>query len=115
MTTIKFIADKLYGGYQPILDFYNENKPLGAEPLGRCLTAEGGFEIKLNPEELKQHLEHMPRFSTFTDYNDTVKQLRFTGDSKLTSGGYMGFNKEETELLFRALQHSLGADQVMYI
>jgi hypothetical protein len=50
-----------------------------------------------------------------SDYNDTVRQLRFTGESKLTSGGHIGFTPEETNLLFRALKHSLGENAVIMV
>lgn len=115
MSSIKFIAEKLYGGYQPILDYYNKNKPAEAEPLEKTSAVEGGFEIKLNKTELEKHLKQLEKWrgSTLRDYNDTVKQMRFTGNSELTSGGHVGFSKAETKLLFQALQHSLGADQVI--
>jgi len=109
---IKFIIDKLIGGYQPVLDYYNLNKPEGSLQLCRAGVAEGGFEIHLTEEEMKNIQEH----NYYCDYNSTVRQLRFGGSgSTLTSGYHMGFTREETLLLFKALESSLGVGQVILI
>ena len=104
MTTIKVLTDTLSGGYDPILTHYNANKPHGWNPLRRLKVYEGGFEIALNNES----------YTRPTDYNDMVKQLRWSRGC-LSSGGYIGFNCEETLLLFKALQHSLGEDKVIFV
>ena len=105
---IKFIIDRLKGGYQPVLDYYNLNKPEGSLQLCRAGVAEGGFEIHLTEEEMKNKRRG--------DYNSTVRQLRFGGSGDtLTSGFHMGFTKAETLLLFKALESSLGEGQVILI
>ena len=117
MSTIQILADKLYGGFEPVLTFYNYHKPADAMPLCEANIAELGFEILLNPTELNIHLEYI-RLRTggrLTNYNDTVKQLRISGNGFLTSGYYMGFSEEETELLFLALKHSLGENKVIMV
>jgi hypothetical protein len=103
MTTIKVLTDTLSGGYGPILEYYNTNKPHDWNPLRRLQVYEGGFEIALNES-----------YTRPTDYNDSVKQLRWSRGC-LSSGGYIGFNFEETFLLFKALQHSLGEDKVIFV
>ena len=115
MTTIQILADKLYGGFAPVLKFYNEHKPADAMPLCKAGTAELGFEIPLNPTELKDHLDYMRNRGRLTDYNDKVRQLRISGNGFLKSGFYMGFTKAETDILYQALKHSLGKDKVIMV
>ena len=111
MATIQVLVDTLSGGYEPILTYYNANKSEKWNPLRQLEVAEGGFEIELNAEELK----HSLKWSTaLTDRNDEVKQLRWN-HGRLSSCGYNGFNEEETELLFKSLQHSLGEDKVILV
>ena len=107
MTTIKVLTDTLSGGYGPILEYYNTNKSPGWNPLRRSQVYEGGFEIALNEKTNESYTRP-------TDYNDRVKQLRWSRGC-LRSGGYIGFNCEETLLLFKALQHSLGEDKVIFV
>lgn len=108
MATIQVLVDTLFGGYEPILTYYNANKSDKWNPLRQLEVAEGGFEIELNPEELKRQVKWS------TDRNDEVKQLRWN-HGRLSSCGYTGFNEEETELLFKSLQHSLGEDKVILV
>lgn len=117
---IKFIIDKLKGGYQPVLDYYNLNKPEGSARLCRADVGEGGFAIHLTEEEMKNIRKHDYYDDDYDDYNDdynsTVRQLRFGGfGSTLTSDYHMGFTREETLLLFKALESSLGVGQVILI
>ena len=111
MATIQVLTDILSGGYGPILTYYNTNKKEKWNPLRQLEVAEGGFEIELNPKELKKHLEWA---TTLTDRNNEVKQLRWN-HGRLSSCGYTGFNEKETELLFKALQHSLGEENVILL
>ena len=112
MSTIKVLTDTLKGGYAPIIKFYNENKPEDAMELRVLDRSEGGFELSLNMEQLKSQQDWHNRM--FLDDNDTIKQLRWSR-GRLESGCYIGFNEEETKLLFRALQHSLGAQNVVMV
>jgi hypothetical protein len=107
MTTIKVLIDTLPGGYGPIIEYYNANKPADWMPIAKAGVAEGGFEIKLNPDELAR------KMNWYSDYNDRVRQLRWS-DGKLLSNCYVGFTDEQTALLFQALQQSLG-DQVIML
>lgn len=111
-STIQILADKFYGGLEPIVRFYNENRPPNTEPLAVTRTCEPGFEVKLNPVELKEHLDWLKEKRSLTDYNDTVRQVRISGNGFLKSGYHMELKYEETELLYRALQHCLGEDKV---
>ena len=114
MTTIKVLTEKLTNGYKPILDYYNLNKPADRNPIKRLDRDGGGFEIALNKEELQKSREWSSRFCPLFDDNNAIKQLRWSLGT-LTSKGYIGFNKEETELLFKSLKHSLGDDQVLIV
>ena len=116
MTTIHFKVDKLSGGYEPVLKYYNANKPVGSQPLCEAKVAEGGFEIKLNAKELEHQKTYFKgRGGILSDYNNTVRQLRFAPGACLSSGYRAGFTQAETELLFLALQHSLGANSVLML
>ena len=115
MSTIKVLTNTLKGGYEPIITFYNENKPMDAMELRKLDRSEGGFELSLNAQQLASQREWSSRFSRFgLDDNETIKQLRWSR-GRLESGCYIGFNEEETALLFRALQHSLGAESVVMV
>ena len=106
MSTIHVLTEKLKGGYQPILDFYNQNKPAEWTELQEAGVCEGGFECDLPIDELV-----VMKMSRYSDKNNLVQQVRWS-QGKLLSMGYKGLGHEQTELLFRALQNSLGADQV---
>ena len=108
MTTIHVLTEKLKGGYKPILDFYNQNKPEEWTELKEAGVAEGGFECDLPIEELV-----VLRQSRYSDKNNLVQQVRWSR-GKLLSMGYIGLGYEQTQLLFRALQHSLGDDKVVW-
>ena len=110
MTTIHVLTDELPGGYKPIIDFYNQNKPSEWSELRKADVSEGGFECYLpnkNLEEIKKKLY-------LYDMNTLVQQVRWS-DGKLLSMGYIGLGYEQTQLLFKALQHILGADQVVMV
>ena len=115
MSTIQVLPETLKGGYKPICDYYNANKPADWAPLSKLQRAEGGFEIYLTQEELKSSLEWNKRMGILSDNNDCIRQLRWVGKGFLKSEFNIGFTKEQTELLFQALQHSLGQDQVLMV
>ena len=108
MTTIHVLTEKLKGGYKPILDFYNQNKPSEWTELKEAGVCEGGFECDLPIEELV-----VMRQTRYSDKNNLVQQVRWSR-GKLLSMGYRGLGYEQTQLLFRALQHSLGEDKVVW-
>jgi hypothetical protein len=112
MSTIKVLTNTLKGGYGPIIKYYNENKAADAMELRELARSEGGFELSLNTEQLESQQDWHNQM--FLDDNDTIKQLRWSR-GRLESGCYIGFNKQETALLFRALQHSLGAESVVMV
>jgi hypothetical protein len=114
MNTIKVLIDTLPGGYTPILEAYNARRPAGSEPIRKAQVCEGGFEIPLNDEELKQkkkYREDRGR-SHLLDANDCVRQLRWS-NGRLDSGYHVGFHDEETQLLYEALVSVLGAGNVI--
>jgi hypothetical protein len=108
MSTIHVLTDKLKGGYQPILDFYNQNKPSEWTELREAGVCEGGFECDLPAEEVID----IKKNRYLCDIDSLVQQVRWSR-GKLLSMGYIGLGYEQTKLLFRALQHSLGVDQVV--
>jgi hypothetical protein len=86
-----------------ILDYYNTNKPCNEEQLELLDRYEGGFKINL--PDMKDLL---------CDDNQKIKQLRWH-NSCLVSQSYIRFNKEEETLLYNALAHILGNENVSYI
>jgi hypothetical protein len=115
MSTIQILADRFYGGMEPIVKFYNDNRPANTEPLAVTRTCEPGFEIKLNPAELDDNMNWLKERGRLSDYNDTVRQVRIYGNGFLKSGYHMKLTDEENKLLFRALQHCLGKDKVIMV
>jgi hypothetical protein len=115
MSTIQILADRFYGGIEPIVKFYNENRPANTEPLAVTKTYEPGFEIKLNQTELHDHMKWLKERGSLSDYNDTVRQVRIYGNGFLQSGCHMKLTDEENKLLFQAIQHCLGKDKVILV
>jgi len=110
MFTIKVLTETLPGGYEPIINAYNAKRPAGLEPIRKARVFEGGFEIPLNDEEMK----NMKNFGCMLDANDKVRQLRWSS-GKLVSGCHIGLNEQETHLLYYALVEVLGADKVVQL
>jgi hypothetical protein len=114
-TIIKVLVSTLPGGYGPILQAYNENKPAEWNPIRELERSEGGFEMDLTENELKISNASCSRFSnSFMDDHDEIKQMRWC-QGELHANTYIGFNAAETKLLFQALQKVLGADKVKMI
>ena len=90
--------------YQQIIDYYNSIKPnhyMRLKILDRC---EGGFQISLDDSELA--------LVKSCDVNCKIKQLRWNR-RKLDRLKYIGFNQEETILLYRSLVHVFGETTVV--
>ena len=99
--------ETLRGGYRPILDYYNLNRPEGSQPLCEAGVCEGGFEIPLSKEELALYKNR----GLTLDPNRKVRQLRWN-KGELVSMGYQALTQEETILLYHALCYSLGNENV---
>lgn len=111
MFTIKVLLSTLPGGYAPILAAYNARRPAESEPIRAAGVCEGGFEIPLNAEEIKQKEKYAKERDRMLDANSYVRQLRWRR-GELTSGYYAGFTIEETKILYEALIEVLGSDKV---
>ena len=95
--------------YERIIDHYNIIKPnhyLVLERLDRC---EGGFQIALNEYELT--LIETSLYCT-NDRNYKIKQLRWNR-RRLDPYIFIGFNHEETMLLYQSLIHVFGGSDVV--
>jgi len=106
MSTIQVITPTLKGGYGPIVEYYNTHKPKNWQPIQEAKVCEGGFEIRFTKEELGD--------KTPSDYNDKVKQVRWSKSRLITYSWHYGFSGEETMLLYMALKSSLGEDNVSF-
>jgi hypothetical protein len=87
--------------YQLVIDYYNTIKPrhfLLIEELDRC---EGGFKIALSDSEAN-------------NMNGQLKQLRWN-KRKLDPLNFIGFNEDETLLLYRSLVHVFGESAVFLL
>ena len=85
---------------QLIVDHYNTIKTQhfpNLEILDRC---EGGFQIPLDKTE-------------DTDQNLKIKQVRWN-KKKLVPMNYIGFNQDETLLLYKSFVHVFGESLVVY-
>ena len=102
--TIKVLVDTIRNeDIQNILDYYNQNKPTDSESLQLLDRYEGGFQIYLT--EMKD---------IKCDINKKIKQLRWDKGC-LVSSYYIGFDRDETELLHNALIHVLGQENVVIV
>jgi len=95
--------------YQQVTAFYNQNKPAGWKNLIEGRFAEGGFEIELEDDYVNSQ-----RAKGRSNPNDLFRQVRWS-QGRLESFYYIPFTEEQTELLYRALQHGFGADKVVLI
>tara|TARA_B100000927_G_C16436742_1_gene457965 strand:+ start:300 stop:698 length:399 start_codon:yes stop_codon:yes gene_type:complete len=91
-------------GYQPILDYYNTNRPEGTQMLEKLNRCEGGFQIKLdNYDEIED-----------SDINNKIRQLRWCR-RKLVSDMYIGFTDKQLDLLYKAIESSFGKENVEFV
>jgi len=84
--------------YQQVVDYYNTIKPshyMSIEELDRC---EGGFKIACE--------------ANYT--NGKIKQLRWN-KRKLDPLNFVGFDEDETILLYRSLVHVFGESAVFLL
>jgi hypothetical protein len=107
--TIHVLIDNLPGGYEPIVQFYNANKPDHLNKIFKNKVAEGGFETLLE-EDLLEKAKKDP----WCDANSLVRQVRWYSGKLLSKCGYNPLTNEQTQLLFRALQHSCGEKNVVW-
>ena len=112
MSTIHVLTDKIKCGYNPIIKYFNDNKPAGCNPIRELMVYEGGFEIDLEPALLEVAKLEMIG-NPMRDKNSLVRQVRWSG-GKLLSFHHNAFTSEQTILLFHALQHCLGAENVVW-
>jgi hypothetical protein len=92
---------------QKILDYYNEHKEDGENPLERAQAAEGGFEIQRPQEEWK-----INPYTKCVSENDKVRQLRWK-NGYLNSYGYTSFTAKQSFLLYDALVFALPGQVVL--
>jgi hypothetical protein len=101
--TIKLLSENIpYNDLENIINYYNNKLP-NEELLELLDRYEGGF--KINITSMKNEL---------CDDNQKIKQLRWN-NGYLISKNYIGFNKNEEKLLFEAMVHILGINNVLYI
>jgi len=92
-----------------VINFFNLNKPDKWNRLEKLDRVEGGFQIKLNDDEIKIYNKCNP-----IDDNYRIKQLRWN-NQKLCSFDYINFNQQELLLLYRSLQYVFGIGEVEII
>ena len=111
MPYIQVLVNKLPTNcYQDIIKYYNERRPEGSQPIYKAAVCEGGFEIPLDKEEIDNLKTH--KGQPYLDPNDTVRQVRWNS-GWLLNMSYMNLREEETSLLYQALKHVMGDDQVV--
>jgi len=91
--------------YQPVLDYYNSNKPEEEEQLEILDRAEGGFQIQIPLMKGKM-----------VDPNKQIRQLRWSNGrlvSHVCLNYYTGFTEKQTMMLFEALVYALGGNVIL--
>ena len=96
--------------YKVVTDYYNQNKPDGWTELISGRFDEGGFEMALDTELLQKQLGR-----GYRDTNQLVRQVRWNHGKLVSGWQHIPFTDEQTELLFRALQHGFGVDKVVMV
>ena len=112
MKIIKVLPTTLKCGYEPIVKRFNDTKPPGCNSIRELGAWEGGVEIDLEEPFLEQAKLKMIN-NPMRDKNSLVRQVRWS-DGKLLSFHYNSLTEEQTMLLFQALQHSLGEENVVW-
>ena len=90
----------LPNGYQPILDYYNSNKPEEYCKIEK-IKEQHGFMIKLKNYNELNHVN---------DENSKIQKLIWNKNKLIP--GFLPFNEEQISLLYEALVVSLGENNV---
>lgn len=80
--------------YHPIIEYYNFHKEKDEEPLEALDRMEGGFYIFL-PKPINYN-------NGYIDFNDTVRQLRWSRNT-LHSIGFINFTDKQIMLLYESM------------
>jgi hypothetical protein len=99
-----------FPGYNPILDWYNANKPEGWSPIKEAGIREGGFEVPLTATELNKYKER--NINRPLDANEYVRQLEWRRGELVQHHNYAPLYEKEKLLIGKALAAVLGADKV---
>ena len=97
----------------PIYDYYNTHKSDDCMPLRMLRQSEYGFQIELTQQEIHAGLAWAKFNKREFTVNDTLRKLILTEDGYLRCQEYIGFTEKQTKLLYLALKHALGEDQVI--
>tara|TARA_X000000950_G_C13875976_1_gene644847 strand:- start:17 stop:631 length:615 start_codon:yes stop_codon:yes gene_type:complete len=89
--------------YEPIIEYYNQNKPPDWNPIEKLNRIEGGFQIKLKGFNHDRSL---------VDINQRIKQVRWCRQQLTTPIAMFGFTMEEEYLLYQSFLHVYGKDEV---
>ena len=108
---IKVLTSTLPGGYAPIVENYNTNKPAHWSAIREAGVCEGGFEVPMNAAEINK-LKQYNSNKKLLDKNDYVRQLRWSNGKLCSFISYPPLRDEEQLLLAKALAAVLGADKV---
>jgi hypothetical protein len=99
VTFDSFSKDK----FNEVLDYYNSNKSQNDKPLEKLDRCEGGFMIE------KEYS------SSFSDANDSIKQLRWSRKCLVPYKNYSSFSIDEEQLLYRSLVEVFGEKEVILL
>lgn len=88
--------------YEPIIKYYNQNKPPDWNPIEKLNRLEGGFQIKMEDFDHNRSL----------DINQRIKQVRWHKQQLITPIAMFGFTVEEEYLLYQSFLHVHGENEV---
>lgn len=88
--------------YEPIIEYYNQNKPPDWNPIEKLNRLEGGFQIKMEDFDYNRSL----------DVNQRIKQVRWHKQQLITPIAMFGFTVKEEYLLYQSFLHVHGEHEV---
>ena len=96
--------------YSPIIDYYNSHKLNNEQPLQRLNRYEGGFEIKLDENSMKEYNNH-----NLSDSNFRIRQLRWSNKCLVTYTLSNRFTDYQLNLLYDSIKNTIGDKNIRKI
>lgn len=96
--------------YSPIIDYYNSHKLNNEQPLQILNRYEGGFEIKLDENSMKEYNNH-----NLSDSNFRIRQLRWSSKCLVTYTLSYKFTDYQLNLLYDSIKNTIGEKNIRKI
>lgn len=96
--------------YSPIIDYYNSHKLNNEQPLQILNRYEGGFEIKLDENSMKEYNNN-----NLSDSNFRIRQLRWSNRCLVTYTLSNRFTHYQLNLLYDSIKNTIGDKNIRKI